>query len=732
MFESKDHYILWLDNDINKNPEKQNILWTLQLHAHCVVQTFDNSDTCRQFIQNIKEHSNIVLIANEDDKDITVANFGDLILEQIIFICSCWHNANDIESKSTNCLKDHENTITSHQLQEFKRQRISNLEIKQLTVGSLVSINSFMSTTFDSSVAKMIVESASECDAENSGVLMIIHVNNKSDNSSKPFAYVKHSSHFADEDEVLFMLGTVFRITDIHYDETECICLLEMELCNELDDDMKQVSEALSAEIGEDPNLGSLGSLFRVMGEYDQACIFYKRMLNELQHLPPNIEATYCHDGLGFIALEKGDYNESLIHHNRALNLKQICHLDDATPFAISCNAIGMVYTQMGRLTSSNLRYNELALEQFDKAFKIWLEVLGQDHVHVAACYNNISTIYIRQEKFDDALQKCELALNICLKLLPEYHPTMASIYHNLGNIQYFKNNYDASLSFYEKALEIKRKTLLQHHNSIAVTLRGIGLIYEFKGQFQEALEYYREANEIYGKTEYVADADRIQIEKDIIRVHEYSEQSSHRNMTVDRDDYYTNDFKIIIVGKIGTGKSSLGNTILGEKRFKSVGNIPAGATRQLEVACRNNNDKMVTVVDTPGFAMDDNDTKKLSDVTDCLRSLLQNLHDPYAVLIVLKLNHYTMQDEHIIQFIIDNLTSRSYAKCILIFTGLDNIRADDLTVDEVLHDEARPSLKQFIEKCNNRYIAVNNRQSIIERETFMKNLFHMIVTINI
>ncbi|CAF3963086.1 unnamed protein product, partial [Rotaria sordida] len=61
------------------------------------------------------------------------------------------------------------------------------------------------------------------------------------------------------------------------------------------------------------------------------------------------------------------------------------------------------------------------------------------------------------------------------------------------------------------------------------------------------------------------------------------------------------NEIRMILLGKTGTGKSSVGNTILGAKLFEAKLN-PNGVTKQCGSGTRDFEKKRLFIVDTPGF----------------------------------------------------------------------------------------------------------------------------------
>ncbi|CAF1374886.1 unnamed protein product [Didymodactylos carnosus] len=94
----------------------------------------------------------------------------------------------------------------------YRGQTMNNDEFEKLknNVGGFVSVNSFMSTTTNRHVAVAFVGNKSSLMKY---VLFEININIHLD--TKPFASIVHLSTFQTEDEILFSMGTVFRIKNV-------------------------------------------------------------------------------------------------------------------------------------------------------------------------------------------------------------------------------------------------------------------------------------------------------------------------------------------------------------------------------------------------------------------------------------------------------------------------------------------------------------------------------------
>lgn len=96
---------------------------------------------------------------------------------------------------------------------------MSNDELKYLT-GEVISMNSFLSTTIDRTVALFYLDESSS-QSKLQRVLFEIDADPGRD-GVKSFADISSLSYFKEEKEVLMMLGSIYRLTEIFLGETKC------------------------------------------------------------------------------------------------------------------------------------------------------------------------------------------------------------------------------------------------------------------------------------------------------------------------------------------------------------------------------------------------------------------------------------------------------------------------------------------------------------------------------
>ena len=118
-----------------------------------------------------------------------------------------------------------------------------------------------------------------------------------------------------------------------------------------------------------------------------------------------------------------------------------------------------------------------------------------QNSLEEAKKYNKLGKDSYDIGEVDKALEYYEKALKIFLKTLGEDHPDTADTYHNLGRAYRSNCEYDKTLEYYEKALALRLKKLGEEHK--LNTFISLGQDYRKEGDFDEALKNFEGALKI-------------------------------------------------------------------------------------------------------------------------------------------------------------------------------------------------------------------------------------------
>ena len=143
--------------------------------------------------------------------------------------------------------------------------------------------------------------------------------------------------------------------------------------------------------------------------------------------------------------------------------------------------------------------YN-LALEWYKNTLEIQEKILGLEHPHTAATYNNVAGVHYQQGNYPKALECSKQALTIREKVLGIEHPDTAQAYNNIATMYDHQGDYPTALEWYQKALIIREKVLGIEHSDTAITYNNIATVYDNQDDYPTALEWYQKALAIYEK----------------------------------------------------------------------------------------------------------------------------------------------------------------------------------------------------------------------------------------
>jgi hypothetical protein len=337
------------------------------------------------------------------------------------------------------------------------RQSEEELDILRSLVGRVVGVKSFMSTSRNKEIA-LTYASPSDWQAENSRPLLIeIYVDLSS--PAVIAADITVMSNFDEECEVLFNIGSTFRVDMLTFDTSTDSWLCRFTAVNE--------------------NIAHT---------------------QEFRTIPLNISLSQ----LISYGIDEGNSNKKIKYeHGDATRLD--------TP---SNNQQKLTWLAYDLIDWAYLRHidciiqwqqndiNKL-MDTCERTLEIYAQVDVKDSLYdlqIASCLNNAGYINLSRGEHVQIINLFKASLNIREKYLPLDDILLAQSYRNLGLAHVHICDYPNAFEFHKRALSINQHASLAAQWSTVTTLRNMGDLCHRLTDYTEAIEHYSKAIDTYYK----------------------------------------------------------------------------------------------------------------------------------------------------------------------------------------------------------------------------------------
>lgn len=183
-----------------------------------------------------------------------------------------------------------------------------------------------------------------------------------------------------------------------------------------------------------------------------------------------SLEAAQLLYRTGDFLRESARYGESELFFRKALDIRvQVlgeAHIDVARCF----NNLMLVSYYQGQYAQAELLGQQALL--------LSEQGIGSENLHVAEILNNLMLLYRDQGDYTQAEALGERALMISEKILGSEHADVARCLNNLAMLYRVQKKYTLAESFYKRTLAISERTLGSEHPNFALTLSNLALLY--------------------------------------------------------------------------------------------------------------------------------------------------------------------------------------------------------------------------------------------------------------
>ncbi len=327
--------------------------------------------------------------------------------------------------------------LTAIKVYRYQLMAKKDLEVLKESIGQLISVNHFFLTNANRQSVLPIVNFAASEDGYQPVLFEITADFNLE--KIKPFGDITSLKYTQnDQNEVLFMLGSIFQLKRIHQDDQQ-LWIIEMTLTSKSNESLKTTFDQFKSETFDDHEISllSLGYILQKMNKLADTEKYYRRLFSELSDEDEHLG--YCCLNLGNIAFRKGEYTASLEWLLKSLDLSIRTLNSEDEFFAQIYNSLGHVYHAQDDFV--------LALESYKKAIIIWKQTIDENYLNIAESMNNIGIIYKQEKDYLLALENFQKTFLILEKYLPVDHFELSKIHCNIASTHRQLEEYDLAVS---------------------------------------------------------------------------------------------------------------------------------------------------------------------------------------------------------------------------------------------------------------------------------------------
>ncbi|KAK6176451.1 hypothetical protein SNE40_014736 [Patella caerulea] len=182
---------------------------------------------------------------------------------------------------------------------------------------------------------------------------------------------------------------------------------------------------------------------------------------------------------------------------------------------------------------------------------------------------------------------------------------------------------------------------------------------------------------------------------------------------------------RIVLLGRTGNGKSSVGNSISESKAFKSEISCES-ITKQCQYHVADFYDIRLEIVDTPGlFDTETTQEESIKEIASCIGA---SAPGPHAFVLVLNINRFTKEEEQTVDTLSQLFGDKFFSYVVILFTGKDGLIRNGKSLEDFIA-KVPDYLRGLLDKCKNRCTAIDNTGTQEKQKTGVNELLTLIQT---
>ncbi|CAF3902839.1 unnamed protein product [Rotaria sp. Silwood1] len=457
------------------------------------------------------------------NQGLRMENF-DIIYKFRLFIADFHKQLLTLGCDDLKAKADENNILIVYRGQLLPMDELNSIRTNQ---SGYIAMNTFLSTSLSSAVAADFQGNGDQRPFLESVIFEIKIDFSTLTSPTVPFALISQMSTKPDEQEVVFSIGSVFRIDSID-DDIYPLWHIKLTLDSKQSTGLIELFDFYAPKTTLLPtSLLDLSEIFLLIDDYNRAENYNKILLEQIPENHSDVPKIY--NNLANICRLRGNFTEaknyltladetlcrevinnptrcdicitqSLLYDNRREYKRAREKLFEASSLVQNdCIIRSQILKNIGATYQHEENY-ESSSYYYGEALKIQQKILPDKHPALADTYDSMAQIYSERLEFERAIELHRDVLAIQKKVLPPVHSAIARTFSNIALIYYNQDEVDAALDNYTMALEMLKQIYGSDYRGLGTIFTNIGDVYSKKLDDKNAESYYEMAFEIHQK----------------------------------------------------------------------------------------------------------------------------------------------------------------------------------------------------------------------------------------